>query len=103
MGRPSTARARLIEGARELIHSSNYGTASVDDLCSAANVNKGSFYYFFPSKRDLALAVVEAQWESAKAKLLEPSFAADVPRLERLVRFFERASQAERRQSQELG
>jgi TetR/AcrR family transcriptional regulator, transcriptional repressor for nem operon len=97
MGRQSTARTRLIESARELIHSSNYGSASVDDLCTAADVNKGSFYYFFPSKRDLALAALDAQWESAKAKVLEPSFAADVPPLERIARFFRRAAQAQRR------
>jgi hypothetical protein len=35
----------LLKSARELIQSSNYGSASVDDLCTAAGVHKGSFYY----------------------------------------------------------
>lgn len=92
MGRPSTSRERLLESARGLIHSSSYGSASVDDLCAAAKVNKGSFYYFFRTKRELALAVIDTQWERARANLLEPSFAADVGPLERFDRFFQRVA-----------
>ena len=96
MGRPSTARARLVDSARDLIHASNYGSASVDDLCAAAGVNKGSFYYFFPAKRDLALSVLDAQWAAAQDKVLGPAFKPDVPPLERISRFFSRAAQAQR-------
>lgn len=97
MPRTSTARDRLIDSARDLIHSSSYGAASVDDLCRAAGVNKGSFYYFFPSKRDLALAAIDAQWASAREKVLDPSFAVDTPPLERIRRFFHRAAELQRR------
>jgi TetR/AcrR family transcriptional repressor of nem operon len=97
MGRPSTARERLLESARGLIHASNYGAASVDDLCAAAQVNKGSFYYFFPSKRDLAVAVLDRQWERAREHLLEPSFADDIAPLERFDRFFARVAEYQNR------
>ena len=97
MGRPSTARARLLDSALELMHASNYGAASVDDLCAAAHVKKGSFYHFFPSKRDLALAVLDRQWALARAHVLEPAFAADVPPLERITRCFRRAAEVQRR------
>jgi TetR/AcrR family transcriptional regulator, transcriptional repressor for nem operon len=93
MGRPSTARERLLDSARNLIRSSNYGAASVEDLCAAAQVNKGSFYYFFPSKHDLALAVLDSQWERAKINVLEPMFATDVGPLERFDRFFDRVAE----------
>lgn len=65
----------------------------MDDLCAAAQVNKGSFYYFFPSKRDLALAVLDSQWERAQANTLEPAFAHDVGPLERFDRFFQRVAE----------
>jgi len=69
----------------------------VEDLCAAAQVNKGSFYYFFPSKRDLALAVLDSQWERAKTNVLEPMFATDVGPLERFDRFFDRVAEHHQR------
>jgi TetR/AcrR family transcriptional regulator, transcriptional repressor for nem operon len=97
MGRSSTSRARLVDCARELIHASNYGSASVDDLCAGAGVKKGSFYYFFPSKRDLALTVLDAQWAGARQNVLKPAFKPDLPPLERITRFFRRAAHIQRR------
>ena len=40
-----------------------YTAVSVQDICQHAGVNKGSFYYFFPAKRDLVLAVIDAYEE----------------------------------------
>lgn len=39
---------------------SGYTALGVKEICDHAEVNKGSFYHFFPSKRDLALEVLEA-------------------------------------------
>ncbi len=97
MGRPSTARTRLLDAAHDLIHARSYASASVDDLCVAAGVNKGSFYYFFPSKRDLILSVLDDQWERTREHVLDPAFRADVPPLERIDRFFRRVAEIHRR------
>jgi len=56
----------LIDTASELIWKNSYGSVSVDDICKAANVKKGSFYHFFPSKVDLALAALEEFFRSKK-------------------------------------
>jgi TetR/AcrR family transcriptional regulator, transcriptional repressor for nem operon len=88
MPRSSTARARLVQSAASRIHASSYATASVEELCADAGVQKGSFYYFFPSKRDLALAAIDDQWANTTATILEPAFAADGEPLERIARFF---------------
>jgi TetR/AcrR family transcriptional regulator, transcriptional repressor for nem operon len=84
MRRKNDAHERLIASAIELIHARSYGAVSVEDLCARAGVQKGSFYYFFPSKRDLVLAAIDFQWEQFQQMLLEP----EVPPQERLARFF---------------
>lgn len=45
-------------GAR-LFLTRSYQSVGVSDLCSEAAVQRGSFYYFFASKADLARAVVD--------------------------------------------
>lgn len=40
-----------------------YSSVGVAEICATAGVPKGSFYYFFPSKQDLALAVIDEHWE----------------------------------------
>ena len=69
MPRQSTARTRLLDTARDLIHARSYASASVEDLCAAAGINKGSFYYFFPSKLELYLEVVRNLLEQAEWRL----------------------------------
>ena len=92
MPRSSTARARLVDSASRLIHANTYAATNVDDLCAAAGVRKGSFYYFFPSKRDLALAAIDQSWAVARANILEPAFMSELPPLSRIARFFELAA-----------
>jgi TetR/AcrR family transcriptional regulator, transcriptional repressor for nem operon len=88
VARTDNARRRLIESAMRLIHAGSYGAVSVKDLCVDAGVGKGSFYHYFPSKRDLALAAMDADWEQYRTGLYEPAFAPDVPPLERITRYF---------------
>lgn len=45
--------------AREVIHSKGYKATSISDILNAADIGKGQFYYYFSSKRDLGLAVID--------------------------------------------
>ncbi len=74
----------------ELIWESSYGSVSVDDICRAADVKKGSFYHFFPSKSDLTVAAMEADWKS-KLPELDAIFSPQLPPLARLVGFCDAA------------
>ena len=74
MGRMSDARERLLSSAGELIYALGSQGASVEELCERAGVKKGSFYHFFPSKQELTLAALEAQWNMMRDALVEPAF-----------------------------
>ncbi|MFQ5679702.1 MAG: TetR/AcrR family transcriptional regulator [Gemmatimonadota bacterium] len=79
---------QLVEAAKELFHLRGYTAVGVNDICRQAGVQKGSLYHFFDTKRDLALAAVEAHWDSYRLELLEPAFAEDVPPFDRIRRLF---------------
>ncbi|MGH3762201.1 TetR/AcrR family transcriptional regulator [Actinophytocola sp.] len=52
-------RDRIVRSAAKLFLTRSYESVGVTDLCDVADVRKGSFYHFFPSKADVAKAVVD--------------------------------------------
>jgi len=86
MGRVSNAKERLMEAVLELIWTGSYGNTTIDQICDKAGVKKGSFYYFFDSKADLAATAVEIDWRSRRAEL-DTIFSAALPPLERLQKY----------------
>lgn len=88
MSRTSTAKERLTDAAMEMIWENSYGATSVDAICERADVRKGSFYYFFKSKSELAAEALDADWKKHQAKL-DSIFSPTVPPLERLKHYFD--------------
>jgi TetR/AcrR family transcriptional regulator, transcriptional repressor for nem operon len=84
MGRTSDARERLIEGIAELIWVGSYGSTTIDDICAKAGVKKGTFYYFFESKAELAIAAIDADWQRRRVEL-DSIFSPIVPPLDRFT------------------
>lgn len=78
---------RILDAARELIYSRSYADVGVADICEHAGVKKGSFYHFFPSKRDLTLSVIDTYYLQVKEHLVDKAFAEDIPPVARLERF----------------
>ena len=72
-----------MDAVAELIWTGSYGTTTIDQICEKAAVKKGSFYYFFKSKADLAEAAIEVEWAKYRA-ILDGVFSASVPPLERI-------------------
>jgi TetR/AcrR family transcriptional repressor of nem operon len=83
MGRTSDAKERLLEVAFDLIWNQSYGSVSVDHICQRAEVNKGSFYHYFPSKSDLAVAAYEEHWREKQPEM-DRIFSPQLPPLNRL-------------------
>lgn len=89
MARMHGTKERLIDAAMHLMWADGYGAVSVDRICKAAGVNKGSFYHFFPSKEALTLATIDAIWELAESGFYMPAFDPSLHPLERINRFAE--------------
>lgn len=77
-------RERVLEAARELFHARSYSDVGVKEICDHAGVLKGSFYHFFPSKQEVALAVIEDMADEWAGGFLAEAFDPDLAPLERL-------------------
>lgn len=85
--------SRLLHVAAEMMWERSFQATSVDDLCRRAEAKKGSFYHFFPSKTDLAVAAIENSWTQVQAQLFEPIFNSNDSGLNKLRRLIETIDQ----------
>ncbi len=83
MGRVSDAKERLMKAVVELIWTDSYGATTIDQICGKAGVKKGSFYYFFQSKADVAHQALDVEWKLYRPQL-DVLFSPTVPPLERI-------------------
>jgi TetR/AcrR family transcriptional repressor of nem operon len=83
MGRTSDADQRLMQAALDLIWEESYGSVTIDQICQRADVKKGSFYYFYKSKANLAIAAFEKLWKETWKPSLDQCFS---PSLDPLIR-----------------
>ncbi len=102
MGRPSHAKEKLRQVASDLIWDNTYVSISVNKICQKANVHKGSFYHFFRSKADLAIAACEMLWQKTQPEL-DRIFSPQVPALERLSRWCHYIQRTQQEKAQEYG
>jgi TetR/AcrR family transcriptional repressor of nem operon len=89
MGRTSDANERLMTAALDLMWEESYGAVTIDDICTRADVKKGSFYYFFKSKADLAVAALEKLWVDEWKPRLDTQFSPSVEPLDRITGYLE--------------
>jgi AcrR family transcriptional regulator len=61
----NNAADAILQAAIELISSSNYSTVSVKDIAAAANVNVSLIYYYYKSKENLFLFVLNSMLKTA--------------------------------------
>ena len=67
-------KGRILEAARWLFWEHGYEGTSLGDITGRADVNSGSLYYFFKTKEELLLAVLDAYTELLWPEVIEPAF-----------------------------
>jgi len=77
-----------MNAAHDLIWEYSYGAVTVDAICARARVKKGSFYYFFASKSELASVAIESWWIERETAMRE-IFRKTVPPLERIRNYLD--------------
>lgn len=59
-------KTRLIRAAADLIYRQGWNGTGINQILAHADVPKGSFYYYFDSKEDLGVAIVEHRNEALR-------------------------------------
>jgi AcrR family transcriptional regulator len=91
--RPRTdIEPRIVHAARELFLERGVDGASLRKIARAARTSIGMLYYYFPTKDELFLAVVEEVYSELLADI-ERALAPDAPIEDRLRRAFRRLGQ----------
>jgi TetR/AcrR family transcriptional regulator, transcriptional repressor for nem operon len=67
-------REKILNAAIHLFWAKGFGETSLSDVVEAAEVNPGSFYYFYKSKENLLIAVLERYKELLHTVLLAPVY-----------------------------
>ncbi|HQP31631.1 MAG TPA: TetR family transcriptional regulator C-terminal domain-containing protein [Deltaproteobacteria bacterium] len=88
MGKETTRATIIREGAR-LIHKKGFNATGLSDIITAAGVPKGSFYFYFKSKEEFGLAVIDHYAEAITAMIQASVEDAGRPPLHRLSAFMD--------------
>ena len=81
-------RDKLIQVGKEIIVQQGFNAASLNEILMAAGIPKGSFYYYFSSKEDFGLAIINVFAESYQHKLQRILKDETVSPLTRLRNYF---------------
>src|SRR5438874_8907696 len=83
----SLTKDKLLDAARELMLEKGYTATSVDEVCEAAGLTKGSFFHYFEGKEHLGRAVAERFFADRKQHFLAAPFRQKEDPLDRVFGF----------------
>ena len=62
-------RTRILEAATQVFANKGYHDTKVDDIVLTSKTSKGAFYFYFPSKQDIFMALVDTFAEMLEQRL----------------------------------
>src|ERR1700686_3234356 len=78
-------KTKLLNTSLNVIRAKGYAATTVDDICHAAGVTKGSFFHHFKSKDDLALSATAWWGEMTESFFASAPYHQSEDPLERLL------------------
>ncbi len=80
----------IVQAGLDIILSRGFNATGVEAILKQANVPKGSFYNFFPSKEDFGLAIIDRFIADISSSVFQPILEDDsLPPLQRIRKCFE--------------
>ena len=95
MARTNT-REEIVRKGAELIHAQGFNATGLQQILQAAGIPKGSFYFYFKSKEDFGLEIINyfnATISAIFTRYLSDKKTLPLKRLEKLFEYFEAAFQ----------
>ena len=84
----ATTKDRILEAGAEIIHQKGYNHTGIQEILTAANVPKGSFYNYFKNKEDFGLQIIDRfqrHFDQMATDILEDGSIAPLKRIDRLL------------------
>jgi TetR/AcrR family transcriptional repressor of nem operon len=81
------SKTKLLQAAMNIIRARGYTATRIEDICAAAGVTKGSFFYHFSSKEELAIAAADYWSEVTSAFFADSTYHNSTDPLERLLAY----------------
>jgi TetR/AcrR family transcriptional repressor of nem operon len=81
----SLTKQKLLDAAQELMLAKGYTATSVDEICTAAGLTKGSFFHYFEGKEHLGRLVAERFYATRKQLFALAPFHQKKDPLERVL------------------
>jgi TetR/AcrR family transcriptional repressor of nem operon len=88
-----TSRHKLVEAALDLMLAQGYTATRVDEICEAAGLSKGSFYHFFKTKEDIAIAALHQFHENGINAMKAGDFTRCTDPVQRAEKFIDYVEQ----------
>jgi AcrR family transcriptional regulator len=88
---PEERKKELIDTAEQLFIAKGYEQTAISDIVKKVNVSQGAFYYYFESKEDVLVAIIEkktAQMEDDFLRIAERNDLDEAAKLNSMINCF---------------
>lgn len=72
-------REDILDSVMDLIHHQGFQSTGLKELFAVSKTSSGSFYNYFPSKDELAHALIDYKWNQMQVTIIEPARQLEDP------------------------
>lgn len=86
MKKAEATRLKILQTGFELIYENGYQTTSIDDITGRAGITKGAFYYYFKTKDEMGLSIINQMIKPAFTDTFRSYLQPDVDPIESIYK-----------------